>query len=62
MRPHSPIALKISQNIAKGMAYIMIESGGDFQQGGSLYKPTTGIQCTPITSGRLTGLRNKPQK
>ena len=31
-----PIALKISQNIAKAMAYIMNESGGDFKQGGSV--------------------------
>ena len=35
--------LKMSQNIAKTMAYIMNESGGDFQQGGCLYKPTSGI-------------------
>ena len=39
-----PIALKMSQNIAKVMAYIMNKSGGDFQQGGCLYKPTSGIQ------------------
>ena len=25
----------------------MNESGGDFQQGGCLYKPTTGTQWTP---------------
>ena len=29
------------------MAYIMNESGGDFQQGGCLYKPTRGTQWTP---------------
>ena len=29
------------------MAYIMNQSGGDFQQGGCLYKPTSGIQWTP---------------
>ena len=29
------------------MAYITNETGGDFQQGGSLYKPTSGIQWTP---------------
>ena len=29
------------------MAYIMNESVGDFQQGGCLYKPTSGIQWTP---------------
>ena len=46
----------MSQNIAKTMAYIMNESGGDFQQGGCLYKPTSGIQWTPEhlwTSDRL---------
>ena len=45
----------MSQNIAKTMAYIMNESGGDFQQGGCLYKPTSGIQWTPehsLTSDR----------
>ena len=70
-----PIALKMSQNIAKSMAYIitsrMVFSSrvvaclhGNFQQGGCLYKPTSGIQWTPdpSTRGRLTGLRNKPQK
>ena len=35
------------QNIAKAIAYIMNESGGDLQQGGCLYKPTSGIQWTP---------------
>ena len=38
-----PIALKMSQDIAKTMAYIMNESGADSQQGGCLYKPTSGI-------------------
>ena len=38
-----PIALKMSQNIAKAMTYIMNDSDGDFQQGGCLYKPTSGI-------------------
>ena len=33
-----PIALKMSQNIDKSMAYIMSESGGDFKQGGCLKK------------------------
>ena len=42
-----PIALKLSQNIAKSMAYIINQSCGDFQQGGCLYKPTSGIQWTP---------------
>ena len=57
-----PIALKMSQSIAKDMAHIMNESDGDFQQGVCLYKPTSGIQWAPNTRGRLTGLRNKPQK
>ena len=37
------------------MAYIINESVDDFQQGGCLYKPTSGIQWTPEhswTSGR----------
>ena len=29
------------------MAYIIIQLYGDFQQGGCLYKPTSGIQWTP---------------
>ena len=37
----------MSQNIAKAMAYIMKESGGDFHLGGNLYKTTSGIQWTP---------------
>ena len=32
----------MSQNIDKSMAYIMDESGDDFQQGGCLYKLTSG--------------------
>ena len=42
-----PIALKLSQNIAKSMAYIIDQSCGDFQQGGFLYKLTCGSQWTP---------------
>ena len=57
-----PIALKLSQNIAKSMAYTINQSYGDFQQGGCLYKPTSGIQWTPNTRGCLTGLRSKPQQ
>ena len=38
-----PIALKMLQNIAKSMAYIMNKLGGDFLQGGYLYKVTIGI-------------------
>ena len=29
------------------MAYIIIQLYGNFQQGGCLYKPTSGIQWTP---------------
>ena len=42
-----PIALKLSQNIAKSMVYIINQPYGDFQQGGCLCKPTSGIQWTP---------------
>ena len=42
-----PIALKLSQNIAKSMPYIINQSCRDFQQGGCLYKPTSDIQWTP---------------
>ena len=48
----------MSQNIAKTMAYITNESGGDFQQGGCLYKPTIGIQWTPEHSWTS----DRPQK
>ena len=41
-----PIALKLSQNIARSMAYIINQSCGDFQQGGCLCKSTSGIQWT----------------
>ena len=34
----------MSQNIAKSMTYIINKSGGDFQQGGCLYKLTSGRQ------------------
>ena len=36
----------MTQNIDKSMAHIMNKSVGDFQQGGYLYKPTSGIQWT----------------
>ena len=52
-----PIALKLSQNIAT-MAYIINQSCGDFQQGGCLYKPTSGIQWTPEHSWTS----DRPQK
>ena len=32
------IALKMSQNIAKSMAYVINESSGDLQQSGYLYQ------------------------
>ena len=40
------------------MAYIMNESGGDFQQGGYLYKPINDIQWTP----EYLWTSDKPQK
>ena len=48
----------MSQNIAKSMAYIINHSCGDFQQGGCLYKPTSGIQWTPEHSW----MSDRPQK
>ena len=51
-------ALKLSQNIAKSMAYITNQSYGDFQQDGCLYKPTSGIQWTPEHSWTS----DRPQK
>ena len=53
-----PIVLKMLQNIAKSKAYIMNESGGDFQQGGCLYKPTSDTQWTPEHSWTS----DRPQK
>ena len=52
------IALKLSQNIAKSMVYIVNQSCGDFQQGGCLYKSTNGIQWTPEHSW----MSHRPQK
>ena len=52
------IALKLSQNIVKSMAYIINQSCGDFQQGGCLYKPTSSIQWTPEHSW----MSDRPQK
>ena len=52
------IALKVSQNIAKSMVYIINQSYGDFQQGDCLYKPTSGIQWTSEHSWTS----DKPQK
>ena len=44
--------------VAKTMAYIINELGGDFQRGGFLYKPTSGIQWTPEHSWTS----DRPQK
>ena len=40
------------------MVYIMNKSGGDSQQGGCLYKPTSGIQRTP----KHSWTSERPQK
>ena len=53
-----PIALTLSQNIANSMAYIINQSCGDFQQGGCLYKSTSGIQWTSEHSW----MSDRPQK
>ena len=42
-----PIALKLSQNIAKSMAYIINQLCGDFQQGGCLLQANQWHQWTP---------------
>ena len=55
-RPHC--TLKLSHSIAKSMADIINQSCGDFQQGGCLCKPTSGIQWTPEHSWTS----DKPQK
>ena len=39
----------------------MNKSGGDFQQGGCLYKPPAAFNRQLSTRGPLTGLRNKPE-
>ena len=54
-RPHS---LKLSQCIAKSMAYIINQLCGDFQQAGCLYVPISGIQWTPEHSRTS----DRPQK
>ena len=54
-----PIALKLLQNMAKSMVYIISYlSCDDFQQGGYLYKPSSGIQWTPEHSW----ISNRPKK
>ena len=49
----------MSQTIEKYMAYITNESGGDFKQGGCLYKPTSSIQWTPEHSWTSDRLQNQ---
>ena len=44
--------------IDKSMAYIINESGGDFQKDGCLSKPISGIQWIP----ELSRLSDRPQK
>ena len=44
------------------MAYIMNKSGGDFQQGGCLYKLPSAFNEYANTSGHLSDLRSKPEK
>ena len=44
--------------VDKLMSYIMIESGGDCQQGGYPYKPTSGFQWTP----KHSWTSDRPQK
>ena len=53
-RLQSPITLKMS----KSMVYIINKLGGDFQQGGCLYKSTNGIQWTSEQSW----LSDRPHK
>ena len=48
----------MSQNIDKSMAYNMNKLGGDFKQGGCLYKPISGIQWTP----EHLWMSDRPQK
>ena len=48
----------VTKHIAKSMAYIINLLCGDFQQGGCLYKPTSGIQWTPEHSW----MSDRPQK
>ena len=47
-----------SHKTAKFLAYIINQLSGDFQQGGCLYKPTSGIQWTSKHLWRSDG----PQK
>ena len=54
------MALKMLQNIAKCMAYIMDKSGGDFQKVAACTsdKPTSGIQWAP----QYSWTSDRPQK
>ena len=49
-------------DIAKSIAYIINELGGDFQQGSCLYKTTGTFNRHLSTRECLTDLRNKLQK
>ena len=40
----------------------MNKSGGDFQQGGCLYKPPSVFNEYTNTSGHLSGLKSKTEK
>ena len=51
-RPHC------TQTVAKSMAYIINQSRGDFQQGGCMCKPTSGIQWT----SEYSWMFDRPQK
>ena len=44
--------------MATSMAYIIDQSCGEFQQGGCLYKPTSGIQWT----SKQLWMADRPQK
>ena len=54
--------IKVSENIAKSMAYISDQSGDDFQQTGCLYKTNQWHSVDSYLSIHecLTDLRNKP--
>ena len=52
------LAHKLSQNMVKSMHYIINQSCGNFQRGGCLYKPPSGIQWTPEHSWTS----DRPQK
>ena len=49
----------MSQNTAKSMAYIMNESGGDFQEGGFCTSQPVAFNGDLSTLRRLTSFRKK---